>query len=196
MNVLGLISQLIIIETLRLTQVNLIITSYKPPKYDYFMAFSYMGASQLFFLMSILHSSKKANSSFPEAAMTLMILQNLCYKLTQLWDYCWNRKSAIKSKDYCWALLQKSVNNVTVDSITSLLLFGWKQSYQNLGVSNSCPSLRYCASYTVLLTCSKFFIPCKLWTIFTFTSSHFTVFMPHNLLCYNFEDDCVPHTYR
>jgi hypothetical protein len=30
-------------------QVNLIHTSYKPPKYDYFTAFSYMRASQLFF---------------------------------------------------------------------------------------------------------------------------------------------------
>jgi hypothetical protein len=41
-------------------QVNLIHTSYKPPKYDYFTAFSYMGASQLFFLMSILHSTCSA----------------------------------------------------------------------------------------------------------------------------------------
>ena len=41
-------------------QVNLIHTSYKPPKYDYFTTFSYMGASQLFFLMSILHPTYSA----------------------------------------------------------------------------------------------------------------------------------------
>ena len=38
-------------------QVNLIHTSYKRPKYDYFTTFSYMGASQLVFLMSIPHST-------------------------------------------------------------------------------------------------------------------------------------------
>jgi hypothetical protein len=83
------------------------------------------GLANYFLLMYILHSSKKANSSSLQAEMTPMILQDSCYKCIQSRGeaYCWSRKSTIESENYCWALPQKSVNNVTAALVTSLLLF-------------------------------------------------------------------------